>query len=105
MQIQSDFRNKVLYMRLNGEIDEHNAALARSRADKLADEYAGSEKAVFYLSGVSFMDSTGIGFLIGRYKRFRRYGIPVYVTNPSLSTDKILQMSGVYTLMPRIYLR
>ena len=102
MQIQSNFQNRVRYVRLNGELDEHNAALARSRADKLADEYACSEKAVFDLGGVSFMDSTGIGFLIGRYKRFRRYGVPMYVTNPSSSTDKILQMSGVYTLMPRI---
>nr|MBR6777967.1 STAS domain-containing protein [Clostridia bacterium] len=49
-----------------------------------------------------FMDSTGIGFLIGRYKKFSRYGVPVYVTNPSQATDRILQMSGVYTLMPRI---
>ena len=102
MQIQTDYRNGILYMRLCGEIDEHNAAAARSRADRLADDHAGSEKAVFDLGGVSFMDSTGIGFLIGRYKRFRRYGVPVYLTNPSLSTDKILQMSGVYTLMPKI---
>ena len=102
MQIHTDYREKVLYMRLSGEIDEHNAAAARSYADRLADDYAVSEKAVFDLKEVSFMDSTGIGFLIGRYKRFRRYGIPVYVTNPSKSTDKILQMSGVYTLMPKI---
>ena len=60
------------------------------------------DRAVFDLGGISFMDSTGIGFLIGRYKKFRRYGIPVYVTNPSLSTDRILQMSGVYTLIPKI---
>ena len=102
MQIQTDYKNRILYMRLNGEIDEHNAATARAQADRLADSHAGSERAIFDLSGVSFMDSTGIGFLIGRYKRFRRYGIPVYVTNPSLSADKILQMSGVYTLMPKI---
>ena len=102
MQIQADYRNGIIYMHLSGEIDEHNAAAARSRADRLADDHASSEKAVFDLSQVSFMDSTGIGFLIGRYKKFRRYGIPVYLTNPSLNTDNILQMSGVYTLMPKI---
>ena len=102
MQIHADYQNNILYMRLSGEIDEHNAASLRSRADKLADLHATSEKAVFDLGGVSFMDSTGIGFLIGRYKRFHRYGIPVYLTNPTFSTDRILQISGVYTLMPKI---
>ena len=102
MQIHAEYRNNILYMYLSGEIDDHNAGLARSRADRLADEHASSEKAVLDLGGVSFMDSTGIGFLIGRYKRFRRYGIPAYLTNPTFSTDRILQLSGVYTLMPKI---
>ncbi len=102
MQIQTDFKDRVLYMRLNGEMDEHNAAIARRAVDRLADDYAHSERAVIDLGNVSFMDSTGIGFLIGRYKKFKRYGIPVYVTNPTYSADKILQMSGVYTLMPKI---
>ena len=102
MQICTDYQDKVLYLRLSGEMDEHNAASARLYADRLAEQHLQSEKAVIDLKGVSFMDSTGIGFLIGRYKKFRRYGIPVYVTNPNLGTDKILQMSGVYTLMPKI---
>lgn len=103
MQIYADHQNKILYMRLNGEIDEHNAAVARRDADRLADNYATkSDRAVFDLENVSFMDSTGIGFLIGRYKKFQRYGIPVYVTKPSASTDKILEISGVYTLIPKV---
>ncbi len=102
MQIQADYKNNVLYLRLSGEMDEYSATAARSRADRLADDYASSERAIIDLKNVSFMDSTGIGFLIGRYKRFRRYGVPVYLTNPSGSTDKILEMSGVYTLMPKI---
>ena len=102
MQIQADKRGKVLYIRLHGEIDEHNASLARRKADELAEDFCEGERAVFDLSGVSFMDSTGIGFLIGRYKKFKSFGVPVYLTNPSQSTDKILSMSGVYTLMPRV---
>ncbi len=102
MQIQADYKNRVLYMKLSGEMDEHNASAARVRADRLAETYAASERAVIDLTEVTFMDSTGIGFLIGRYKRFRRYGVPVYVTNPSKATDKILEMSGVYALMPKL---
>ncbi len=103
MKIGADYRDYTLYLRLAGEVDEHNAAPARREADRLADEYAAkSKRAVLDLKEVSFMDSTGIGFLIGRYKKFSRYGIPMYLTNPSLATDRILQMSGVYALIPKI---
>lgn len=103
MQIRADLNGKILYLQLFGELDQHNAIGARNTADRLADDYAvHSERAVFDLREVSFMDSTGIGFLIGRYKKFMRYGIPVFVANPTRETDKILQMSGVYTLMPKL---
>ena len=103
MQIHAESRGRTLYMVLQGEIDEYNAAHNRLTADNIADEGAGRvERAVIDLGGVSFMDSTGIGFLIGRYKRFSKYGIPMYVTNLSATNDKILHMSGVYSIIPKI---
>ena len=103
MRIHAEDRGGTLYVNLSGEIDEHNATTARSEVDALADRVIGrAQRAVFDLGGISFMDSTGIGFLIGRYKKFSRYGIPVYVTNLSVNTDRILQMSGVYTIIPKI---
>ena len=102
MQILAETQGNVVYLHLCGEIDEHNAHSARTKADRLVERYAGSERAIFDLKEVSFMDSTGIGFLIGRYKKFSRYGIPVYVTNLSAVTDRILQMSGIYTIIPKI---
>ena len=102
MEVCVNRSDGVVYVLLRGEIDEHNAVEARRKADRIADESVGSKRAVFDLKEVSFMDSTAIGFLIGRYKKFKRYGVPTYLTNPSQSADKILTMSGVYTLMPRI---
>ena len=101
MEINVAKKQGDLYIRLCGEIDEHSATLARREADKIADNYAHSERVFFDLSGVSFMDSTGIGFLIGRYKKFRKRGIPSYIINPTPTTDKILAMSGIYTLIPK----
>jgi len=103
MKMDAEYRDKILYIRLQGEMDEHGAAALRREADKLTDRYVMNiEKAVFDLKEISFMDSTGIGFLIGRYKKFNRYGVPVYITNVSLATERILSMSGIYTLMQKI---
>lgn len=103
MHVRAENRGQTLYLIVSGEIDEYSVTHSRIAIDKLADERAGrTDRAVFDLGGISFMDSTAIGFLIGRYKKFSRYGIPVYVTNLSTSTDKILQMSGVYTIIPKI---
>lgn len=103
MKIQSSLYNKILYMQLRGELDEHNAPIARREADKTIETYAlQCQYAVFDLQEISFMDSTGIGFLIGRYKKLQRHGVPAYIANPSLSTDRILTMSGVYSLLPKL---
>ena len=102
MKISTRIENGILHILLDGEIDEYSAGDARRETDRRIDLSPTCEKAYIDLQKVTFMDSTGIGFLIGRYKKFVRYGIPVYVTNLSTSTDKILQMSGVYSIIPRI---
>ena len=48
------------------------------------------------------MDSTGIGFLMGRYKKLKKYGMEMYLENPNANADKILALSGVYSLVPKI---
>ena len=102
MTVNASYQNDILHIRLSGEMDEHTAAYARREADSLAGRYPFCKSAVIDLREVSFMDSTGIGFLIGRYKTFQKRGVPVYVVNPTPSTDKILSMSGVYTLIPKL---
>ena len=48
------------------------------------------------------MDSTGIGMMIGRYKKAKKSLIKVYVNNPSKEISKILELSGLYQIMPLI---
>ncbi len=102
MKMQWGRRGENLYIYLSGELDEHSVAEIRARADKLIDENAGLSRAVFNLAGLRFMDSTGIGFLIGRYKRLKRYGMGMYLESPESGADKILSLSGLYSLMPKI---
>ena len=48
------------------------------------------------------MDSAAIGFLIGRYKKLKRYQTPLFVRGASAAADKVLSVSGIYTLIPKI---
>ena len=102
MQLTASMEEGVLTLSLSGELDEHGAGELRRAADRTIDDYAAADKAVFDLGRVSFMDSTGIGFLIGRYKKLKRYGIPSYVSKVNAATDKILSISGVYSLIPKM---
>ena len=87
---------------VGGELDEYSASKAKDILDKLLIDNINTSKVVFDLSGLSFMDSTGIGVLLGRYKTLKKVGIPIYIQNPSVSINKILQISGLYEIMPKI---
>lgn len=102
MELKGNLKGDDLYIYLSGELDEHSVSSVREEADRLIDENAGLSRAVFNLAGVKFMDSTGIGFLIGRYKKLKKYGMGMYLENPNTGADKILELSGIYTLMPKI---
>ncbi len=102
MELKSNLKGDDLYIYLTGELDEHSVSSVRETADRMIDENAGLSRAIFNLAGVKFMDSTGIGFLIGRYKKLKKYGMEMYLENPNAGADKILELSGIYTLTPRI---
>ncbi|MCI9406850.1 MAG: STAS domain-containing protein [Clostridia bacterium] len=101
MTVTGYLRDKILYINLSGEMDEYTAQEARAKCDRLIEENANAKKVVINLSEVAFMDSTGIGFLIGRYKKASRLAVPLYIENPNFAADKILNLSGIYSLIPK----
>ena len=101
MTVTGYLRDKILYINLSGEMDEYTAQEARAKCDRLIEENAKAKKVVINLSEVAFMDSTGIGFLIGRYKKASRLAVPLYIENPNFAADKILNLSGIYSLIPK----
>lgn len=84
-----------------GELDECSASKTKNILDKLICDNANSKKFVFDLSGVSFMDSTGIGLLIGRYKKLRQFNVPAYISGATVSTEKVIELAGLYSIMPK----
>lgn len=102
MTLQSCLRGDSVYLYLSGELDEYSIGRVRGECDRLLDDCAGCSRAIFNLAGVKFMDSTGIGFLIGRYKRLMKYGTKMFLENPDPLADKILTLSGIYSLIPKL---
>lgn len=101
MQIKDGVSGGTLYIKLIGEMDEYSAQSVRIKCDKLIENNVRVNRIVINLSEVAFMDSTGIGFLIGRYKKASRMNVPLYVEEPNASADKILNLSGIYSLIPK----
>lgn len=102
MTISHKNQNSALYIFLNGDMDEYSANKTRKEVDDLIDLNTACSKVVINLAKVNFMDSTGIGFLIGRYKKLKRFNIDMFVEKPNFSADKVLNISGVYSLIPKI---
>ena len=102
MEIKSKLEKSRLYVYFSGELDECTATKTKNTVDGLIDSNFGLKSVIFDFSKTSFMDSTGIGMLLGRYKKLKADGIAVFISNQSLSVHKILQISGIYDVMPKI---
>ena len=85
--------NKLI-IRMNAELDHHLAEEMRQVIDDVIDK-RGVTHIVFDFTKVDFMDSAGIGLLIGRYKLAKMLGGVAEITNTSKSIEKVLEMSGI----------
>lgn len=102
MKIKYYLDKSTLFIYFIGELDECSAVKTREAIDSLINDLSEIKKVVFNLSELSFMDSTGIGVFIGRYKKLKARGASVFIQNPSTSVEKILQISGLYKIMPAV---
>lgn len=102
MEVLVNFEGASLVFKLVGELDEHTAEFVRRRLDAVLSDSGAYSAVIFDLARLSFMDSTGIGVIIGRYKLIRKQNKPVYVRNPSSTVDKIFKMSGLYEIINKL---
>lgn len=103
MEIKYLNKDDGIYAELSGELDECSAEYVRiSLDDLLSGTCAGKKKLVLDFSGVSFMDSTGIGVLLGRYNKFSKNDIMIYIKNPTSYVNRIFEMTGIYQIIPKV---
>ena len=89
---------KLLYIEITEEIDHHLADKVRRGIDNEITRYM-PRKTILDFSRVTFMDSAGIGMIIGRYKMMNLIGGSLEIENANESVKKILEMSGILKIV------
>ena len=87
-------RGRTMYAYISGEIDHHAADSLRGEIDDVVLR-AAPEKLVFDLLGVGFMDSSGVGLILGRCRLMEALGGRVQVQNAPPVLHKMLALSGL----------
>ena len=96
-----EVKRNALTVRLSGDLDHNAATRVREELDALIAQ-TGTRRLIFDLSGLEFMDSSGVGLIIGRYKRMTRRGGSVAVVGTSARIDSIFDMAGLYRLVEKL---
>ncbi|HHV99685.1 MAG TPA: anti-sigma F factor antagonist [Clostridiaceae bacterium] len=99
MHIKFSNRGTTLIIRINGELDHHTAEYVRQKIDSEILKST-TRNIVFDFSELSFMDSSGIGVIIGRYKNIRKLNGKAAVVNINDQIMRILNMSGILKIIP-----
>ncbi len=83
-----------LRVKLCGEIDHHSAVAVRTQIDERIAEERPSVTALD-LSGIDFMDSSGLGLVMGRYARMQTIGGELAIVDPTERVMRIFMLSGL----------
>lgn len=93
--------DKLLVLKITDEIDDHNVQNIRRKADYEIERYM-PKRIIFDFDSVTFMDSAGIGLIIGRYKFANMIGAKLELSNLTQSVRRIFDMSGILKLIPTV---
>ena len=89
----------LLFIELTEDIDHHETEILRRMMDNEVERYM-PRKVILDFIRVLFIDSAGIGLVLGRYKFCKMLGTQMEITNLKPSVKKIFEMSGLLKIIP-----
>ena len=98
MEMRLECLGSSLVAKLNGELDQSCAAEIREKIDNEISLH-GMSNLVMDFDNVPFMDSSGIGMLIGRYKQIKARGGKMLVIRTQPQADKVIELAGLKKIM------
>lgn len=99
MNIATEFNAGRLTIFLNGELDHHEARETIGAIERLLDEYMPRDCALD-MSGLSFMDSSGIAIIIRVSRRMKNLGGRAWIENPAKQPQRVIDAAGIDRLVP-----
>lgn len=87
-------QDSALIIAIDGEIDHHETKNLRVDIDREIERSL-PDKIIFDFSRTAFMDSSGLGLILGRYRKARERGVEVEIVNPGDKISRILKMAGI----------
>ena len=102
MQVELNRREGQVTARLVGELDHHGAGEIREAIDEAVLRHR-VRRLELDFSGLTFMDSSGVGLIMGRFALVRRYGGKLAVADPSAAVLKMMQLAGMEKMIPIKY--
>lgn len=100
MDFNYNIIGQTLVVSICGEIDQHSAQKHRNKIDLLLKDET-IKCVIFDMSHITFMDSSGIGLLLGRYKLMKKRHGTVGVYHLSDRIDQIIRLSGLYQIIKK----
>ncbi|HEX6922198.1 MAG TPA: anti-sigma F factor antagonist [Bacillales bacterium] len=96
--IDLEIKGNVLCIRLEGELDHHTSGQLRDQVERALDQNE-IKHIVMNLEQLKFMDSSGLGVILGRYKRIKNAGGEMVVCAISPSVKRLFEMSGMFKII------
>lgn len=94
INVQMALRKNILIIRLKGELDQDSVTSLKYRVSEVIDKYR-IKNLVINMSEVPFMDSSGIGFIIGRYTQIKQRKGKVVICSMNEIVERIFNLSGL----------
>lgn len=98
LQIEFEQGRRALIVRLRGELDHHTAESVKARMEEaIAKEQ--TQHVILSLKDLSFMDSSGLGVILGRYKQITSKGGKMVVCDVSPAVYRLFELSGMFKIV------
>ncbi|MBO8170623.1 MAG: anti-sigma F factor antagonist [Bacillaceae bacterium] len=98
LEIDLEQRDRILIVRLKGELDHHTSDELKKQLESAIEE-ADIQHIILSLKNLQFMDSSGIGVILGRYKKISQKQGEMVVCSINPTIKRLFELSGLFKIL------